>query len=542
MNRVVLLAINAKYVHSSLSVWVIAEGVSLYSQKPHDVNVVEATINQKFEDIVSAVAELEPDVIGVSSYIWSAEMLPELLVLLRERLPGAVIVLGGPEASNNADYWLENGADYVLRGEGEYVFPQFLDTLEAKGRTQGDGSLAHAFSRSEASISEQHMCPVNPYNDSYFAALNGRLSYIETSRGCPFKCSFCLSAGSGVRYFPLDSVKEQILKLSLANTKMVKFVDRTFNCNAERAFEIFEFVVGLDTSCTFHFEVAADLFDERTLALLETAPHGRIQFEIGLQSFYEPALKATVRQTDLEKAEHNIRSLLKSQNIHVHVDLIAGLPYETLADFIKSFNRAYTLNAHNLQLGFLKLLHGSKLREQVDDFGIRYSPEPPYEILCNPWLSVEDVEALKFAENALQHTHNKRRFLSTLYYVLSVTEKTPFTLLHSLGTAVPSHATQLEDYIVQLFDFFVTLPGVDEFELKDCMIYDWLSMVKGKNTPAFLKNEDEHRAKLAAIAENTLGRKPRREEYAVLHSGKGIFVDSNNYNTVTGLYEVHICG
>jgi len=531
--KVVLLAINAKYVHSSLSVWVIAEGVAKYSRLPNDVCVVEATINQKTPDITELVALHKPDVVGISSYIWNAWMLPELLLLLRERLPGVVLVLGGPEASNNADYWLDSGADHVLSGEGEYVFPQFLDTLGATDMVEGSVVETQGNSSSDE--------PINPYTDAFFEALGGRLSYIETSRGCPFRCAFCLSAGSDIRYFPLDLVKEQILTLSLSYTKTIKFVDRTFNCNAVRACDVFEYVIGLDTACCFHFEAAADLFDENMLTILETAPPGRIQFEIGLQSFYEPALKASSRQMDMDKAERNIHALLGMQNIHIHVDLIAGLPYETLDEFRSSFDRAYSLNTHHLQLGFLKLLHGSALRNQAEGFGIEYLMEPPYEIISSPWLSVNDIFVVKQVENALQHTRNKGRFLSTLDYVLSITGERPFSLLHSLGASVPSHGTQLENYAVQVYEFFISLPGVDKNALKDCMIFDWLGMVKGKNAPSFLKNDDERRKLILEQAEAQLRRTVRREEYAVLSSGKGIFVDRNDRNPVTGLYQVYLC-
>jgi len=521
MSKVVLLAINAKYVHSSLSVWVIAEGVKRYAHFPHDVSVVEATINQSYSDIALRVAELEPDVVGISSYIWSAGMLPDLLLLLRERMPDAAIVLGGPEASNNREFWLKAGANYVLKGEGEYVFPQLLDDF---AKIQMNRPLAS---------------PVNPYTAQYLDALNGRLAYIEASRGCPFKCSFCLSAGSGVKYFPLETIKSQIKTLSQSGTKTLKFVDRTFNCNTIRACEIFEYIIAMETECRFHFEVAADLFDERMLSLLEIAPTGRIQFEIGLQSFHEPALNATSRQMDMKKAEQNIRTLMKMQNIHIHIDLIAGLPYETLDNFKDSFDRAYTLDTHHLQLGFLKLLHGSLLRTQAQDFGIKYSQSPPYEIKSSPWLSYKDILTIKQTENALQHTRNKGRFLTTLDYVLTAAGTNPFSLLHSLGATVPNRAMQLEDYVVQLYGYFLKLPGVEENALRDCLIYDWLGMVKGKNTPLFLKNNDTQRKQVAEAAEKKLGRKLRREEFAVLSSGKGIFVDSNRRNPVTGLYEVH---
>ena len=540
MSKVVLLAVNAKYVHSSLSVWVIAGGISKYARFSYDVHIVEATINQPCVDIVNAVVDLTPDVIGISSYIWNAGKMPDMLALLREQLPEAVIVLGGPEASNNIDYWLESGANHVLQGEGEYVFPRFIDSL-----SEGKAALNPSFL--QAAVSKTHESavfnepPVDPYTDEYLEALNGKLSYIETSRGCPFKCSFCLSAGSAVKYFPLDLVKTQILTLSLSDTKTLKFVDRTFNCNADRAYELFDYVIGLDTKCRFHFEVAADLFNDRVLSLLRAAPPGRIQFEIGLQSFFKEALETSSRQMDVDKAIRSIQTLMQMQNIHVHIDLIAGLPYETLNDFMNSFDRAYELNTHHLQLGFLKLLHGSKLRQQAKSLGIEFTIEPPYEITSSPWLSCEDLVIIKQTENALQHTKNKGRFLTSLDYVLSATGERPFSLMRSLGEAVPNRGAQLEEYVVHIYDFFISLPGVEKSVLKDCLTYDWLGMVKGKNTPTLLKNEDDRRSFVADFAMKQLGRKMRREEIAVLSTGKGLFVDSNDRDPVTGLYRVNFC-
>ena len=530
-------------MHSSLSVWTIAAGIDEFCQTKNIVNVVETTINQNHEDIVDSVIAHEPDVLGISSYIWNAGMLPTILEQLRERHPKTCIVLGGPEASNNPDYWLGLGADFILPGEGEYSFPAFLDEIN-HGKT---------VSKIYICDKSQNEKPVDPFTETYFNALGSKISYIEASRGCPFKCAFCLSAGETVRYFDIETVKEQIQKLSQSDTHIVKFVDRTFNCNPKRAFELFEYIINMDTACRFHFEVAADLFDERTLHLLESAPKGRIQFEIGLQSFHQPTLDASSRKTNLIKAEKNIKTLLKTQNIHTHIDLIAGLPYETLSNFIVSFNRAYSLNAHTLQLGFLKLLHGSVLREQAETLGIKYNEQPPYEVTSTTWLKAEDLEQLRQTENALQRTYNKGRFLYTIEYVLASQQKNPqtcleilpeepldpFTFFNRLGTAFPNHGTQLEQYVKQIYEFCVELQGVEKELLIDCLVCDWLGMVKGKNSPAFLKNQDSRREQVRIEAETQLGRKIGRHEYAVLSSGKGVFVDSHDFDIVTNLYTLY---
>ena len=528
--RVVLLAVNSKYIHSSLAVWQLAAGIAKFAQFPHEVSVVEATIHQPYDDIIGLVSAQNPEIIGISTYIWNARMLPELLKLLIERLPEAVIALGGPEASHNADYWLQLGADHVLAGEGEYVFPTFLD------RTQGIASLDSAKAVNTTEPPPYVTCTAN---DAYLTSLSGRIAYLETSRGCPFSCAYCLSAGSGVKLFPIEEAKEQLRILSQTEAKTIKLVDRTFNCNAKRTYDIFEHIIGLDTTCSFHFEVAADLFDEHTLTLLALAPPGRIQLEVGLQSFFRPALNAVARKTDLEKAEQNILKLLQVGNIHIHIDLIAGLPYETLDDFQKSFERAYSLRAHTLQLGFLKLLHGSVLRLQAESMGIRYAAEAPYEIQSSPWITPQDIRILKQTENALQNTQNKGRFLSTLEYVLSTSKLRPFAFFQELGQAAPHNGTALPEYATQVFDFCATLPMVDINELRDRMICDWLAMVKGKNMPAILRIPDSKHREMFELAKQRLGHEVRREEVRVLSAGNAAFVDSNDRDLVTGLYRVY---
>lgn len=585
MSRAVILAINAKYVHSSLSAWMLAAGVSQYARLPHAVTVVEATINQQLDDIAKQVAAHRPDVVGVSTYIWNAAKLPKLLALLRDALPQTVFVLGGPEAAHNAAYWLDCGADFVICGEGEYRFAAFLDAVaegkhcDLKGGPVSGTGLAHhtgqgaecaqlqaaegghhsvndepasgikeRFSHGQGASCVQLQAAaecvqlqaaelLDPYSADFFDALGGRIAYIETSRGCPFRCAFCLSGASDVRFFPLDTAKEQLRKLSRSGTQTVKFVDRTFNCNVKRAYELFEFVIGLDTACCFHFEVAADLFDAPTLALLRTAPAGRIQLEAGLQSFFAPALKASSRQTDLDKAERNIRAILDGQNIHVHLDLIAGLPHERLPDFAQGFDRAYAIGAHTLQLGFLKLLHGSALRARETE--IICAQEPPYEILHSPWLAAADIATLKKTENALQHTYNKGRFLSALRCVLAVTEMRPFAFYRMMGEAVANHATPLKDYAADIYRFCIALAGVDADTLRGHMICDWLGMSKGANMPEFLRVEDKRRKQAAETAQRLLGRKLRRHEVAMLPSGTAVFVDSESRDAVTGLYKIH---
>jgi len=551
MSKVVLLAINSKYVHSALSVWLLADGVNKYAHMPHDVKIIEATIHQSDSEIAADIEAHEPDVVGISTYIWNATKLPGLLKLLKKQLQDSVFVLGGPEASYNADYWLNNGADIVMHGEGERQFAVFLDTFETKKLNMvkdlaalvTHGPIKAINREGIKALSETWKTglpePSDPFNQVYISNLKGRLAYLETSRGCPYQCAFCLSGGSKLRFFPLEMAKEQLYKLSHSRAKTVKLIDRTFNCDPKRAYNLFEYVVSLDTNCCFHFEVAADLFDERSLNLLSTAPPGRIQFEAGLQSYHEPTLKAVSRKADLAKTDKNIQALLAHGNIHVHVDLIAGLPYETLSIFKDGFNRAYKLGAHDLQLGFLKLLHGSALRQQAAGLGILYQDAPPYEIICSPWLSTQDIRILKQTENALRNTHNKSRFLSAIDYVLSATKLTPFELFQKLGEIAENHGLPLEIYAKMIHDCFLSMPGTDMDKLQSYMICDWLTMVRGKNMPIFLRRPDNRRKELIAKIEKEIGRTIGREEVAFLPSGESVFVDVNDRDIVTGLYKLH---
>ena len=582
---VVLLAVNSKYVHSSLAVWLIAAGIERCVSVPHEVCVIEATIHQPCCEIADNVAAHKPDIIGISAYIWNARMLPDLLKRLRELLPDARIVLGGPEAEHNADYWLGQGADCVLPGAGETAFPAFLMQMaqgetpgetpgeaqgetpgEAQGETPGDmpgeaqgetqagtqaqaqgktcneargNRQAEAQGKTQKDEQEGTQCNSIFCGEAYYASLKGRIAYLETSRGCPFSCAYCLSGGTGVEYFPMETVKAQIRRLSDAQTKTIKLTDRTFNCNAARAYEILDFIISLDTNACFHFEAAADLFDERTLSLLAAAPPGRIQIEAGLQSFFEPALGAVSRKSDLEKAERNIKALRKNRNIHIHLDLIAGLPYETLADFTVSFDRAYALHAHTLQLGFLKLLHGSALRGDAESLGIVFAKQAPYEIISSPWLTTQDIQTLKHTENAIQNTFNKGRFMQTLDYVLAASRLRPFTFYNALGEAAPHKTTPLPDYAALIFDFCAALPNTELNMLKDTMTYDWLAMVKGKNKPACFATHDDRNKDLIKYAQQRLGHEVRREEVSILSTGTLLYVDSSDRDPVTGRYRVY---
>ncbi len=542
MHKIVLLAVNAKYIHSSLSVWALASGVSHYARTAAETAVVECTINQPPALAVAQVAAHAPQVVGISSYIWNASMLPTLLSGLRAALPKAVLVLGGPEASFQAEHWLLQGADYVLCGEGERSFPALVDALFTPAPLSGIPGLCwleagRLRSNPQAPLAET---PPNPHTPAWFAALGGRIAYLETSRGCPFSCAFCLSGQDTARFFPLAYAKQQLTALAGCGAKTIKLVDRTFNCNASRAYALFSHVIELDTDCCFHFEVAADLFDARTVALLQTAPPGRIQLEAGLQSFYAPTLQAVSRRTNLPKAAQNLRALLAGGNIHIHVDLIAGLPLESFAEFQNSFNSAYALGAHQLQLGFLKLLHGSALRRDASQWGIVYAAQPPYEILQSGYIRPEELDILRLVEDALEHAYNSGRFPGTLRYVLDASGLQPFALYRGLGQAVPHGGMPLFRYAEKLFAYFSALPGVQAALLRDAMVCDLLAGAKGESLPPALRlqNPAQHKWVVQQAAAFWGHAVPRRETALLASRPEGVFVGEGPH-PVTGRYALH---
>ncbi|MBQ8536078.1 MAG: DUF4080 domain-containing protein, partial [Clostridia bacterium] len=279
--------------------------------------------------------------------------------------------------------------------------------------------------------------PISPFTAEYFAQLNGRMAYIETSRGCPFSCAFCLSGRrEPVTFFPLEECLRDLVKLAQSGVKTVKLVDRTFNCRKDRAMAIWQHLIDRHAAgdfhdVCFHFEVGADLFDEDSIALLNSAPKGLFQIEAGLQSFHGPALDACGRHTDMDKLIRNLKALLAPGNLHVHIDLIAGLPQEDFETFQRSFDQAFALRPHMLQLGFLKLIHGSRLRAETAKWVYRFAPYPPYEILQNDFITYPQLQALKRAEAALDAYYNTGRFPRSLQALLK--SHSPYQLFQLLG-------------------------------------------------------------------------------------------------------------
>jgi radical SAM superfamily enzyme YgiQ (UPF0313 family) len=447
------------------------------------------------ENFARKIIAEKPQVVAFSCYIWNITKTLEVARLIKQNCDYK-IVLGGPEVADRPkDVLLKYGfIDFVLSGEGEWTFPDFLDNLS--GDLSHIAGLTYRNNGEIISIPEKEYkdSPPSPFTDEFFNNLNGRISYIETARGCPYRCAFCLSGRcSPLRFFDIDRVKKDIIRLSQSGTQTVKFVDRTFNADAERANGILLFIKEnygkeIPFNVCFHFEIAGDILKENTLEILSSMPVGSVQLEIGMQSFNEATLKTINRKTNTKKLIENIKKLIAFNNMHIHIDLIAGLTGEDLESFKNSFNIGYSLKAHMLQMGFLKLLYGADMRENREKYPCTFSAEPPYEVTSTPWLSKNEIKMLKNCEDALDRLYNSGRFLFTLEYLTEEVGISPFDLFNDFGNVVNGNRMKLCDYAEKLYNFYNT--KCNKEILREKILCDLLCCSSSVQIPDALKIQD----------------------------------------------------
>ena len=426
--KVLLAAINAKYIHSNLGIY----SLKTYGEKmlkewglaeQAEISLAEYTINHQMEQILQDIYKRKPDVIGFSCYIWNISYVKVILADIKKVLPDVKIWAGGPEVSYHGEAFLkeEPAVDLVMMGEGEITFAHFLKALlEGEDLKQvpglmvrnADGTFTDTGFRQVMDMSQIPF----PYAFMDMKELEHRIIYYESSRGCPFSCAYCLfSIDKKLRFRSLDLVLPELEWFLQAKVPQVKFVDRTFNCKKSHAMAIWQYIRDHDNGVTnFHFEIAADLLDKDELDLLSTMRPGLVQLEIGVQSTNEKTLEAIRRKTDIEEIREITETINSWHNIHQHLDLIAGLPWEDLESFKKSFNDVYEMEPEQLQLGFLKVLKGSYMEELIPTCDLLYSAAPPYEVLCTKWLSYGDVLELKDIEEMTEVHYNSRQFTCTL--------------------------------------------------------------------------------------------------------------------------------
>ncbi len=539
--KIAICCLNSKYIHTSLAPWCLFSGVK---SELSDItaHVIEDTINNESSYIIEKIINGNYDIVSFSCYIWNITKTLEICKEVKHKT-NSTIILGGPEVSYRAKNVLTDYPfiDFVLSGEGEETFPQFISVHNSdKNYSTVDGLTYRSANNEIISNPEKEYTgtPVDPYCDDFFENLNNRISYIETSRGCPYNCAFCLSGRcSKLRFFDIEQTKDKIIKLANSGTKTIKFVDRTFNASPKRANEILNFILdnhkkAIPENVCFHFEIAGDILTEETFDILKKAPKGLFQLEIGMQTFNEKTLEAIHRKTNCKKLIENIKRLIRFQNMHIHIDLIAGLPYEDMESFENSFNIGYSLGANMLQMGFLKLLFGADMREKPDDFPCEFTKNPPYEVTSTPWLSEEKISRLHNCEDALERMYNSGRFLYTLEYLLKSYTSSPFKLFYEFGNAVKVNKIPLSDYAVEIYKYFEN--KVDAELLREALICDLLACSSALQIPEIFKRKDPM---YKQIKKHFVDGSSKKIKIAILYkSGKVFAVNQSKTKDFNGRY------
>lgn len=496
--KILLVACNAKYIHSNLAVYDLQAYASDYADH---IVLKEYTINQQKDDIMRDIYLEHPDVVCVSCYIWNLSFVKELMADLIKILPGADFWAGGPEVSYDAEKFLTENSEFkgVMVGEGEETFkelagyyveknPQDLKNMTGICYRDGD-QIIHNGWRQIMDLSSI------PFIYKDLSEFKNRIIYYESSRGCPFSCSYCLSSiDKKLRFRDTETVKKELQFFIDNKVPQVKFVDRTFNCKHDHAMAIWKYINEHDNGVTnFHFEISADLLREEELQEMSTMRPGLIQLEIGVQSTNSDTIKAIHRTMDFEKLKGIVDRIHSFGNIHQHLDLIAGLPYEDYDSFRHSFNDVYALKPQQLQLGFLKVLKGSHMMEMCREYGIVYKTQEPYEVLSTKWLDYDHVLKLKTVENMVEVYYNSGQFQNTLEYLENFFQDA-FSIYERLGSFYMekgygdvSH-TRMRRYEI-LLEFLEDVPEISMDQVKDQMVYDLYLRENLKSRPGFARDQ-----------------------------------------------------
>lgn len=507
MKNIVLAAINAKYIHSNLAIHSLRAYAVQAEEEMQAIQIREYTINQPFADILKDIYKSQPGFLGLSCYIWNRSLVDSLLVEIRKILPETWIWVGGPEVTYDAVRYLEDhpAVDGVIRGEGEASLLGLLrhfqagnpvdELLSVPGLTLRHGEdICDTGSRELLDMDELPF----PYYDLW--DFENRIIYYESSRGCPFSCSYCLSSlDKKLRFRNLELVKKELLFFIEQKVPQVKFVDRTFNCDRQRALEIWRFLAEHDQGVTnFHFEIGADLLGSEEIACMRGMRPGLIQLEIGVQSTNPDTIREIHRRTDLAKLRSNVEQIRQGRNIHQHLDLIAGLPCEGYESFAQSFDQVYRMYPQQIQLGFLKVLKGSRMERMAESYACIYMDREPYEVLKTKWISYEEILALKRVEEMVEIYYNSGQFCRTLA-LLEGMFSSPFALYQSLGDFYEekgyggiSHS-RLHRYDV-LLEFLESWgreqAGPSREALIEAMTVDLYSRENLKSRPAWMKGQE----------------------------------------------------
>nr|WP_307993198.1 B12-binding domain-containing radical SAM protein [uncultured Niameybacter sp.] len=498
--KILLVSFNAKFIHSSLALRLIRDYCKDYNEH---MEILELTINHQLGSILKEIYMKQPDVLGLSCYIWNMDLVEELVPLIKKVLPNTKIVLGGPEVSYNSEHILNKiPVDVIIENEGEETWYEYATYL-----IKGEGALENikgiVYRTEEGEIRRNLARPLMdmaklPFVYDDLSGLEHKIMYYEASRGCPFNCQYCLSSvEKGVRFMPIERVLKELQYFLDHRVKQVKFVDRTFNTNKYYAREIWQYIINNDNGYTnFHFEIAAELLTDECLETLKGARPGLIQFEIGVQSSNFEVLTAIDRKMPFEDIREISLKIKQLGNIHQHLDLIAGLPYEDYQSFRQSFNDVISLRPEQFQLGFLKLLKGSGLRQRAEEYGIVYHSKAPYEVLYTNHISFKELLRLHGIEELVERYYNSERFSRSLEYLYTLCTS-PFDFYEAFNdfwevNGYDKVAHKKDAYYLLLVQFADTLEGVNKTLIRELVKMDWYAHEMIKEVPESLITLDQN--------------------------------------------------
>ncbi len=499
--KTLLVSIDSKFIHSNLALKYIRN----YCGDRFDIKLKEFTINQKIEYITDEIISQGADLICFSCYIWNIEYINEIIYILKTANPKLKILLGGPEVSYETKETMEENefVDYIIYGEGEISFHEFLCAIHENKELSSINGLAfrcenEIIINKSREINHDLDKLVSPYenNEKYY----DKIIYYESSRGCPYRCAFCMSSiDKSVRFFSLERVKSDLLVLLSTNARQIKFVDRTFNADYKRAMKIMQFIVDNNkNNMTIHFEITADIINDEFLDFLKSMPVNMFQFEIGIQSLNVQTLNEINRKTDIDKLIYVINEIKENKNMHMHLDLIAGLPYEDYNTFKTSFNEIHNLYADKLQLGFLKVLKGTKIYNDLEIHDIKYNKKAPYEIIKNKYISYEQILKLKNIEELVDRYYNEKYFDTTIRYVVeNYYNNKPFDFYEDFSVYWKNNnlymAMHNRKKLYEIIYNFAKEKEILSYKLMDNLLYDFVSCnEKEELISIFDKNLEEN--------------------------------------------------
>ena len=532
--KILLAACNAKYIHSNLAVYDLQAYASEYTDH---IILKEYTINQQKDDIMRDIYLEHPDVVCVSCYIWNISFVKELMADLAKILPDVDFWAGGPEVSYDAEKFLSENPEFtgVMVGEGEETFQELSGYYVKKNPEKLENITGICYRDGEKIIHNgwRQIMDLSsiPFIYKDLSEFKNRIIYYESSRGCPFSCSYCLSSvDKKLRFRDIEMVKKELQFFIDHKVPQVKFVDRTFNCKHDHAMAIWKYINDHDNGVTnFHFEISADLLREEELQEMSTMRPGLIQLEIGVQSTNPDTIKAIHRTMDFEKLKGIVDRIHSFGNIHQHLDLIAGLPDEDYDSFRNSFNDVYALKPQQLQLGFLKVLKGSHMMEMCREYGIVYKNREPYEVLSTKWLDYDHVLKLKNVENMVEVYYNSGQFQKTLEYAESFFPDA-FSIYEGLGIFYMekgygdvSH-TRMRRYEI-LLEYLETVPGISRAEVADRMILDLYLRENLKSRPGFAGDQKPYEKLVWDYRKRA--HVPKNAHVEVFGNGRALYFDYN---------------